>query len=48
MPPTGQKVNFRAISWFRIKDGRMAEEWTQLKSSRESTRIGVRTGGAGQ
>lgn len=33
MPPTGQKVTFRAISWFRLKDGRIAEEWTQFKAS---------------
>lgn len=33
MPPTGQKVTFRAISWFRLVNGRLAEEWTQFKAS---------------
>jgi steroid delta-isomerase-like uncharacterized protein len=33
LPPSGRRVTFRAISWFRMKDGRIAEEWTQFKSS---------------
>jgi steroid delta-isomerase-like uncharacterized protein len=33
MPPTGQRVTFRAISWFRLVNGRLAEEWTQFKAS---------------
>lgn len=33
MPPTGQKVTFRAISWFLLKNGRIAVEWTQFKAS---------------
>lgn len=33
MPPTGRKVTFRAISWFLLKNGRIAVEWTQFKAS---------------
>jgi len=33
LPPTGQKVQFRALSWLRMKDGRIAEEWTQFKAT---------------
>jgi steroid delta-isomerase-like uncharacterized protein len=33
MPPTGQKLTFRAISWFLLKNGRIAVEWTQFKAS---------------
>lgn len=33
IPPTGQKVEFRAISLFQFKDGRLAGEWTQFRAS---------------
>lgn len=33
IPPSGQKVTFRAISWFRLTNGRIAEEWTQFRAS---------------
>lgn len=33
LPPTGQKVQFKAISWLRMKDGRIAEEWTQFRAT---------------
>jgi steroid delta-isomerase-like uncharacterized protein len=33
IPPSGQKVTFQAISWFRLKNGRLAEEWTQFRAS---------------
>jgi len=29
-PPTGQKVQVRGISWLRFRDGKIAEEWTQI------------------
>ena len=33
LPPTGQKVQFRAISWLRMKSGQIAEEWTQFTAT---------------
>ena len=33
LPPTGQKVQFRAISWLRMKNGQVAEEWTQFTAT---------------
>jgi steroid delta-isomerase-like uncharacterized protein len=33
IPPSGQKVTFKAISWLRVKNGKVAEEWTQFRAS---------------
>ena len=33
LPPTGQRLQFRAISWLRMKGGRIAEEWTQFTAT---------------
>ena len=32
VPPSGQRVQVRAISWLRFKNGRLAEEWTEMAS----------------
>jgi steroid delta-isomerase-like uncharacterized protein len=33
IPPSGQRVTFRAISWLRLTNGKLAEEWTQFRAS---------------
>jgi steroid delta-isomerase-like uncharacterized protein len=33
LPPTGQKLQFRAVSWLRMKGGKIAEEWTQFTAT---------------
>ncbi len=33
IPPSGQKVTFNAISWLRLKGGKIAEEWTNFRAS---------------
>lgn len=32
IPPSGQKVEVRGITWLRFKEGQVAEEWTEIAS----------------
>ncbi len=32
IPPSGQKVEVKGITWLRFKEGKVAEEWTETTS----------------